>query len=79
MSNPHRCGLAEQRESDDFSQLRHQMQSALNLGPHLVEPEASAGVVQWAPFENPDRAHVHGCVWGFHVQERRIKLRQEVD
>ena len=77
--HPYRCRLAEQRESDDLSQLRHQMQPALHMGPHRVEPEPPAGIVQWAALEDPDGAHVHGCLWGFHVKERRIKLRQKVD
>ena len=77
--HPDRRKLAEQRQSDELSQLRHQMQPALHMGPHRVEPEASAGVVQWAALEDPDGAHVHRCVWRFHVEERRIKLRQKVD
>ena len=76
--DPHRRGLAERREPDDLAQLGHEVQPALHLGAHLVEPEAPAGVVQRATLEDPDEAHVHRGVVRLHVEEGRIERRQGV-
>ena len=76
--HPHRGRLADQGETDALAQLRHEVQPALHLGPDLVEPQAPTGVVQRTTLEDPDGAHVHGCVIRLHGEERRIERRQDV-
>ncbi len=44
--HPHRGGLADQREPYPLAQLRHEVQAARHLGPHVVETQAATGVVQ---------------------------------
>ncbi len=76
--HPDRRRLPEHREPDDLAQLRHEVQPALHLGPHVLEPQAPVAVVQRTTLEDPDEAHVHGGVVRLHVEEGRIERGQGV-
>jgi len=76
--DPHRTAAPERHRHHPLAEARDQLEARGNQRADVVQPETTVGVVEGLPFEHRDRAHVHGRLGTFEVQEALVQRSEAV-